>query len=137
MVDDDEYARLYLTRLLAISGFCSIAAADGEEALDLLAKREPFLAVLDIDLPGMSGPELGWRIKSDMPETHIIAVSGDYGNWEADDLVDLGFERLFRKPLHHDDFLRYCREVRRREMSSTHDGSSAPYRSCEPLRPPG
>jgi len=137
VVDDDEYARLYLGRLLAVSGFSSITAADGEEALGLLAKRKPFLAVLDIDLPGMSGPELGWRIKMDMPATHIVAVSGDYGDWEPDDLMDLGFERLFWKPLDHAEFLGYCRGVGWAELNVTHNSRSRPVRSCETLGLPG
>jgi len=137
VVDDDEYARLYLGRLLDISGYSSMTAADGEEALGLLAKSKPFLAVLDIDLPGMSGPELGWRIKTDMPGIHIVAVSGDYGSWEPDDLMDLGFERLFWKPLDHAEFLGYCRDVGWAEQRATHISGLRAAWSCEALRAPG
>ena len=117
IVDDNEYVRLYLRKLLAMVGFRSVAATDGAEALDLLARHKPFLAVLDIRLPGMSGPELGWKMKCAMPGIHLAAISGDFGSWEPDDLIDLGFERLFWKPLDRGDFLRYCREVGKSEVA--------------------
>jgi len=117
IVDDNEYVRLYLRKLLARAGLRSVAAADSEEALDLLARHRPFLAVLDIRLPGVSGPELGWKMKCARPGIHLVAISGDFGSWEPDDLIDLGFEQLFWKPLDREDFLAYCRKVGRSEVA--------------------
>jgi CheY-like chemotaxis protein len=117
VVDDDDLARSLLTRLLSASGFRCLQAASGEQALGLLDERRPHLAVLDINLPGMSGAELAWRIKGIMPELPLVAVSGSLDLWDIDDLADLGFGHALSKPLDREEFLRICGSVCARDAT--------------------
>ena len=41
----------------------------------------------------------------------LIALSGQLGKWDRDDLEDLGFARVFSKPMDCDEFLSVCRET--------------------------
>ena len=71
-VDDNEANRYAITRMLRRGGFASIEAANGEEALRLVADR-PDLVVLDVNLPDIDGFEVCRRIKAD-PATASIPV---------------------------------------------------------------
>jgi DNA-binding NarL/FixJ family response regulator len=78
IVDDDEYDRLLLKRILEKSaGFaCASMHASGAEALDLIPKLNPLLAFLDVRMPGMNGVECTRRLKLLMPRLKIIIVTG-------------------------------------------------------------
>ena len=125
IVDDDEQVRAMLVELLSRAGFSCVEAPDGEQALrvlgDLGDDRTPHLSVLDLALPGMSGAELAWKLRGRLPGTPIVALSGHLAAWDSDDLKDLGFSRVFPKPMDCDDFIEYCRDVRS-TPSSTRPG---------------
>jgi CheY-like chemotaxis protein len=63
IVDDDPLLRQFLTEVIANAGYEPVTAASGEEALVMVQKGEPDLALLDITMPGMSGLELAGRLK--------------------------------------------------------------------------
>ncbi len=111
IVDDEDPVRAMLVELLSGEGFECLEAPDGERALEILEKNAPSLAVLDLALPGISGAELALRIRERRPNMPLIALSGQLKMWEPDDLKDLGFARIFAKPMDCEDFLRVCREA--------------------------
>jgi CheY-like chemotaxis protein len=71
-VDDDDASRYATSRILRQAGFEIIEAATGAEALRL-AKENPDLVILDVNLPDMDGFEVCERIKAD-PATSLIPV---------------------------------------------------------------
>ncbi len=50
-------------------------AANGREAIDLIAKQKPDVAVLDISMPDLNGIEATKIIKKDYPETKILILT--------------------------------------------------------------
>lgn len=79
-VDDDDSARYTKSRMLRAAGFEVIDASSGIEALEILHRSRPHLAVLDVKLPDISGFELCRRIKSDpsISSTPVIQISAVY-----------------------------------------------------------
>jgi DNA-binding NarL/FixJ family response regulator len=57
IVDDDALVRAGLTMLLAAAGDIEVVgeAADGSEAEDAVAERQPDVVLMDIRMPGMDG----------------------------------------------------------------------------------
>ena len=55
VVDDDAPFRRLACAVLARAGYRTCQAADGEEALQILADRPVGLVLLDMDLPKVSG----------------------------------------------------------------------------------
>jgi CheY-like chemotaxis protein len=55
VVDDDAPFRRLACAVLGRAGYRTCQAADGEEALQLLAQRPVSLVLLDVDLPKVSG----------------------------------------------------------------------------------
>lgn len=82
IIDDDTYIGDMLSEALDGEGYSVMRAYSGTEALLLLEKAKPDLALLDLMLPGLSGEELLPKLK-DIP---VIVVSAKNG---ADDKVRL------------------------------------------------
>lgn len=74
-VDDDPHIRELLRMYLRKEGYHVIEAADGVEALDLLAEEKTQLAIVDIMMPNMDGYELCEKIRShyDIPVLMVTA----------------------------------------------------------------
>ena len=74
LVADDDEDILELVRLrLSRSGYRTILARDGVEALEAARARRPDLAVLDVTMPGLDGYAVVAELRRD-PETKDIPV---------------------------------------------------------------
>jgi PAS domain S-box-containing protein len=74
-VDDYEAARYVRSALLRRAGFRVAEAASAADALRLIAAEPPALAIVDVQLPDMSGTELSRRLKADPATASIIVVN--------------------------------------------------------------
>jgi PAS domain S-box-containing protein len=57
LVDDDDYNRLLLMRYLPSPPFTVEAAADGQAAVDAVARQWPDIVLIDMEMPVMNGPD--------------------------------------------------------------------------------
>jgi PAS domain S-box-containing protein len=73
VVDDQDEIRYARSRVLRKAGLEVVEAATGAEALESAARLGPEVAILDVNLPDMSGIEVCRRLKSD-PATSSILV---------------------------------------------------------------
>ena len=76
LVEDDELIRFTSEEMLTYLGYVVHVAADGEQALGLLATTEIDVLVTDVNLPGMSGRELAALVRSRQPGLPVLFASG-------------------------------------------------------------
>ncbi len=50
-------------------------ASDGEEALTLIARDQPDIAVFDIQMPRLNGMDATRRVKTDFPNTRVLILT--------------------------------------------------------------
>lgn len=65
LVDDDATIREHLGPVLERSGLEVEEAADGESALQSIARRRPDVVILDVMMPGIDGREVLRRIRAE------------------------------------------------------------------------
>jgi DNA-binding NarL/FixJ family response regulator len=77
LADDHTLVRAGIRALLdATDGVTVVAeSGDGREALELIVKHRPDVALLDIAMPGMSGLEVARRCAQESPRTRVIILS--------------------------------------------------------------
>ncbi|MBT8084540.1 MAG: response regulator transcription factor [Woeseia sp.] len=77
VADDHQMVREGIVRILEdASGFEVVAqAADGVEAVELVAELKPDLVITDLTMPRLSGLEAVRRIHSMMPEMRILVLT--------------------------------------------------------------
>jgi two-component system response regulator FlrC len=106
VVDDEPAMRLLLSSVLKDEGHDVTAAATGEEAVQLIAKRHYHLVVTDLKMPGISGLELLEQVKRDDPGTAVIILTA-FGTVEgAVEAMRKGAVHYLLKPLANPDELR-------------------------------
>ena len=64
ITDDDRDLRETMAGMFRSRGFDTLEAADGEEAIDLVAHHEVHLLLLDMHMPRLSGLETIRRLKT-------------------------------------------------------------------------
>jgi signal transduction histidine kinase len=100
VVDDSLDAAESMARLLLLGGHEVLMAHDGQSALDLAAREEPSIVLLDIGLPGMDGYEVCRRLRQlCKPGTRIIAVTGYGQERDRQRSRDAGFDAHTVKPV--------------------------------------
>jgi len=75
VVDDEYLIRWSLQQNLVEHGYDVLVAASAEEGLAFMEREEPDLALLDIQLPGMSGMDLLRVIKEKHPQCAVVMVT--------------------------------------------------------------
>jgi DNA-binding response OmpR family regulator len=98
LVVEDEPQVLTLTcRFLEEAGFACMSAKSAAEGLAAINQRVPDLLVLDIRLPGPSGPELAREVHASHPHIPMLFMSGWVGGITDTELGGLRWDFL-QKP---------------------------------------
>ncbi|HEV3459521.1 MAG TPA: response regulator [Thermoanaerobaculia bacterium] len=84
LVEDDEGLRLLARLALEPYGYAVLAAANGDQALEIGRRHlgPIHILVTDIQVPGMRGPELAERIASLRPGIKVLFMSGGIASHE-------------------------------------------------------
>lgn len=109
IVDDRTANRDFLATLLAYGGHRVLPAADGAEALVIIAREHPDLVIADVLMPTMDGYELVRQIRADprIAETPVIFWTAHYHEREARALAaKCGASAVIIKPSESEEVLR-------------------------------
>ena len=75
VVDDEANLRKVLSAMLRREGFDVLTAADGAEALDLLARHPVEVVLTDLKMPHLDGMALLERVNRDYPGTPVVMLT--------------------------------------------------------------
>ncbi|MGN6111553.1 MAG: response regulator [Luteimonas sp.] len=109
LVDDHPTNRLVIARQLALAGFASEAANDGEEGLEKWRSGRYALLLSDVHMPRMDGYELARRIRAEeharaaagphAARTPIVALTASALKGEAERCLAAGMDDYLAKPV--------------------------------------
>ncbi|MBN9656846.1 MAG: response regulator [Acidobacteria bacterium] len=98
VVDDDESVRESLPDLLTEFGFEALTFASAEEFLASNRMGETGCLILDISMPGMSGPELQRELSRLKLEIPIVFITGQGDETVRPRLIEQGAVDCLFKP---------------------------------------
>ena len=124
VVDDEEAVRKVLEIALRLSGLEVRLAASGEEAVELCRRDGGVgVALLDVQLPGLDGPQTLAALRGLDPGLVCCFMSGDTGRYPVEGLLAMGAAHFFAKPFVLAEVVRVLREVAARARPSRRSGS--------------
>ena len=98
VVDDDESIRESLPDLIKEFGFAARAFSSAEEFLSSGSVDETSCLILDIAMPGMSGPELHQELKRRGEEIPVLFMSGQKDETIRAQVLEQGAAGFLLKP---------------------------------------
>lgn len=101
IVDDEESIRDLIKEVLSSGGHEFVLAASGAEAFEAMRKKAPDLAIVDRNMPGMTGIEVVQLIRQN-PKTagmKVLMCTGASVTKEIDEAFAAGADDYVLKPL--------------------------------------
>jgi CheY-like chemotaxis protein len=97
IVEDDEAIEFALSDLATDSGYRTVGARNGIEALEVMRRERPLALIVDLMMPRMDGYELVSRMRADpaLAGIPVVVVTGH----ESVDRKALAGLPVFTKPL--------------------------------------
>ena len=114
VVEDDEKSRRLLTDVLAFHGYDVAAVGSGEEAVRAARAAIPAAALLDIQLPGISGFEVLAELRDaqccggGLP---VVAVTASVMDQDRKKILAAGFDAFISKPVNIRELLKTLQEL--------------------------
>ena len=121
VVDDEETVRTLFQRILQAAGYDAVIAADGEEALSVIADGDIDVVLLDINMPGLSGIDVLGKISTDWPNVCVIMVTAVADVQTAVAAMKLGAYDYITKPFDQDEMLLKIRQAVVRSQEQLQD----------------
>lgn len=100
LVEDDQRNMKLLRDILVASGYVTIEADDGRQAVELAKEKMPDLIFMDIQMPVMDGLEATKLIKADTATQHIpiIALTSYAMSGDRERFIQAGCDDYLSKP---------------------------------------
>lgn len=99
ILEDEQPLLQSLSIELSRGGHDCLLAEDGRTALQLVKKHSPDLAVLDVQLPDMSGLEVLRALRTELPEVPVVIITAFASVDTAVEAMKEGANDYLEKPL--------------------------------------
>ncbi len=113
VVDDEPKIVQVVSSRLKASGYETIAAFDGMQAVQLAHHENPDLIILDIRMPAGGGMSVlkNLKISAKTATIPVIFLTADASTETKDKVLEMGAEGFITKPFDSEDLLKKVREV--------------------------
>lgn len=122
VVDDEPQIRRVMRVTLSGAGYLVSDVRSGEEALEKLREDRFDLVLLDVNLPGISGIETCYRIRS-QSDVRVMMLTVRNSNQDAVSALDAGADDYVTKPFSIEVLLARVRATLRRSAPPVEPGA--------------
>jgi DNA-binding NarL/FixJ family response regulator len=138
-VDDHPIVREGMAAIINLQADMTLAgaAATGGEALERFIELRPDVALVDLQLPDMSGFDLIKKIKAKSPNARIIVLSSHEGDVDIQRALEAGAQGYVAKGLVREELLQTIRSVHsgKRRLPASVAQKLAEHMADEPISP--
>ena len=101
VVEDNDMNMKLFRDVLQATGYDTLEATTGEDALELARTRSVALVLMDVQLPGIDGVEALARLRADERTSSIpvLALTAQAMFGDAQRFLDAGFDGYLSKPV--------------------------------------
>ncbi|MFF3068954.1 response regulator transcription factor [Kitasatospora sp. NPDC057904] len=114
VVEDDPGVRNTLDQLLRFEGYEVLTTADGQEAFELLDRRRPDLAVVDVVMPRLDGLALCRMLRRRGDRLPVLVLTARHQLGDRVAGLDAGADDYLAKPFAVEELLARIRALLRR-----------------------
>ena len=107
IIDDEAVLRQSLCYFLEDRDYVALSAEDGQAGLELMQKVTPDLVITDLRMPRVDGLEILEYMKTHLPGTPVIVISGANRMDDAVQALRRGAWDFMTKPIHDLTILEY------------------------------
>ena len=105
VVDDEAQVRVALRRLLRLAKYDVATYDSGDEFLASLAHHVPDCALLDVNMPGLSGLQVLQRLQAERVALPVVVITASDDAGVERDALQAGGLRVLHKPFGQDELL--------------------------------
>jgi two-component system cell cycle response regulator DivK len=113
VVEDNEKNMKLVRDVLIATGYRTLEAATGGQALELAAEHAPDLVLMDIQLPDVDGVHALRRLRADVRTAAIpvLAVTAQAMHGDRERFIAAGFDGYVSKPLNVRELIGTVRQI--------------------------
>jgi two-component system, cell cycle response regulator DivK len=101
VVEDNEKNMKLFRDVLQATGYSTLEATTGEDAVELALANDPALVLMDVQLPGIDGVEALGRLRADERTASIpvLALTAQAMSGDRERFLEAGFDGYLSKPV--------------------------------------
>jgi PAS domain S-box-containing protein len=128
-IEDSPENRMLVRALLEPEGYTVVEAEDGLSGIEAALREVPDLVLLDLNLPGVDGYEVGVILRSfpTLAKTPIVAVTAYAMEGDRQRTLVAGCDGYIPKPIDPDVFPRQVEEFLRGKRERVEEREATPY----------
>jgi DNA-binding NtrC family response regulator len=112
IVDDEKRFADMLARRLSLRGCTCYVCYSGQEALDIVKRKDFSLILLDLNLPDIYGTEVLKRLKKNPAEIPVIILTGHGTEDDRRECMRYGAYEFMQKPAGIDKLMDIFAEIK-------------------------
>jgi two-component system, cell cycle response regulator DivK len=112
IVEDNEKNMKLVRDVLQATGYRTLEATTGEEAVELALSQAPALVLMDVQLPGIDGVEALERLRQNERTASIpvLALTAQAMSGDRERFLEAGFDGYLAKPVDVGELIEAVRE---------------------------
>ena len=112
IVEDNEKNMKLVRDVLQATGYSTLEATTGEEAIELALSQAPALVLMDVQLPGIDGVEALERLRQNERTASIpvLALTAQAMSGDRERFLEAGFDGYLAKPVDVGELIEAVRE---------------------------
>ena len=112
VVEDNDKNMKLVRDVLQATGYSTLEATTGEEAVELALSQAPTLVLMDVRLPGIDGVEALARLRQNERTASIpvLALTAQAMSGDRERFLEAGFDGYLAKPVDVGELIETVRE---------------------------